>query len=86
LIDVTLAVSHDGSGTIAVVPSSPSTIAAGASVVIVVTYTTASDTPDVTLTISATGELPDTSTVDSVGINATVEIDVGKFLPPPPPE
>lgn len=86
LTSLTLTKAHDGNGSLNS-PTMPSTLAVGESATVTLTYSTSTDSADVTLTVHVTGTKPDATTVDSNELSLLVDIDPLLTEPPadPPP-
>jgi hypothetical protein len=83
LTSVTLTTSHDGNGSLSV-GTVPTTMVNAGTFVVTLTYTTASEAFDVTVTAYATGTKSDATTATSNTVSAVLDI-TGKIPPPPPP-
>jgi hypothetical protein len=84
LTSLTLNKSHDGNGSLDS-PTMPSTLAVGESATVTLTYSTSTDSADVTLTVHVTGTKPDATTVDSNELSLLVDIDPLLTEPPEDP-
>ena len=84
LTSLTLTKAHDGNGSLNS-PTMPSTLAVGESATVTLTYSTSTDSADVTLTVHVTGTKPDATTVDSNELSLLVDIDPLLTEPPEDP-
>ena len=82
LTSVTLTTSHDGNGSLSV-GTVPTTMVNAGTFVVTLTYTTASEAFDVTVTAYATGTKSDATTATSNTVSVVLDI-TGKIPPPPP--